>query len=278
MERTHRQLGTGLTDRLRSDGADGLADVDELAGRHRATVVLGGDLRIGIGSQHGVDLELFDAVGHEHVHHSTGDIGLGRKEHIALGVGDIGDVETAVDAGLGVLVRNQVALVIAFGDRQGDALVRLGLCRTDDDILRDVDETTGQVTGVSGTQSGIGQTLTSTVRSDEVLEHCESLTVVRHDRTRDDLTLRVRHQTAHTGQLTHLHPVTGCTGLDQTQHRVLLGEVRAHDLVDLLGRLGPQLDELVAALVIGQRTQFVLLLNLRVDDLGIVDDLGLRLG
>ena len=38
VEGTHRQLGAGLTDRLGGDDADGLADVDELAGRQRAAV------------------------------------------------------------------------------------------------------------------------------------------------------------------------------------------------------------------------------------------------
>ncbi len=37
---THRQLGTGLTNRLGSNDTNGLADVDELAGGHRAAVAL----------------------------------------------------------------------------------------------------------------------------------------------------------------------------------------------------------------------------------------------
>jgi hypothetical protein len=35
VEGTHRQLGAGLADRLGRDDADGLADVDELAGGQR---------------------------------------------------------------------------------------------------------------------------------------------------------------------------------------------------------------------------------------------------
>ena len=38
VEGTHRELGSGLTDRLGRDDADGLADVDELAGRERTAV------------------------------------------------------------------------------------------------------------------------------------------------------------------------------------------------------------------------------------------------
>ena len=71
---------------------------------------------------------------------------------------------------------------------QTDAAVGAAVLGTDHDLLRDVDETTGQVTRVGGSQSGVGQTLTSTVRRDEVLEHGETLTEVRADRPRDDLT------------------------------------------------------------------------------------------
>ena len=49
----------------------------------------------------------------------------------------------------------------------------------DDDILRDVYETTREVTSVSRLQSRIGKTLTSTVGRDEVLEHGEALLEVR---------------------------------------------------------------------------------------------------
>ena len=38
VERTHRQLGTGLADRLGGDDADRLADVDQLAGGQRPAV------------------------------------------------------------------------------------------------------------------------------------------------------------------------------------------------------------------------------------------------
>ena len=41
----------------------------------------------------------------------------------------------------------------------------------DRDILRDVDEAAGEVAGVRGLERGVGQTLTRTVRRDEVLEH-----------------------------------------------------------------------------------------------------------
>ena len=41
----------------------------------------------------------------------------------------------------------------------------------DDGVLRDVDETTREVTGVRRLERGVGEALTGAVRRDEVLEH-----------------------------------------------------------------------------------------------------------
>ena len=60
---------------------------------------------------------------------------------------------------------------------QLEALGRAAVVLADDDILRDVDETTGEVTRVGGTESGVGQTLAGTVGGDEVLGHRQALAV-----------------------------------------------------------------------------------------------------
>ena len=70
----------------------------------------------------------------------------------------------------------------------------------------------------------------------------------RDDRTRDDLTLRVRHQAAHTGDVAHLQPVTTSTRRHHAVDGVVLREVLLHGLGDLVGGLGPDLDELLATL------------------------------
>src|SRR3954470_24168561 len=97
--------------------------------------------------------------------------------------------------------------------QRGDlvALDRAAILLADGDVLRDVDETTREVPGVRRLERGVGQTLTCAVRRDEVLEHGETFTEVRLDRTFDDLAdttgellLRLRHQSAHTGELTDL--------------------------------------------------------------------------
>ena len=71
-------------------------------------------------------------------------------------------------------------------------------------VLRDVDETARQVTGVRRLERGVREALASAVGRDEVLENRETLAEVRGDRRLDDLARRLGHQAAHTGQLPDL--------------------------------------------------------------------------
>ena len=73
--------------------------------------------------------------------------------------------------------------VAAFHDRgDDDAVERLAILFGDDHVLRDVDETAREVTGVGGLERRVGQTLTGAVRGDEVLQHREAFAEVRGDR------------------------------------------------------------------------------------------------
>lgn len=194
MEGTHGQLGTGLTDRLRGDDTDGLADVDELAGRHRAAVAGGADTGAGGAGEHGAHLHLRDAGLEQRL-----DLGVAQvvtaldHDGAVLGHRVLGD-RAGVRRGLDVRVADQRTVRLHLGQRHDDATAGAAVGLTDDDVLRDVHQTTGQVTRVGGAQRGIGQTLTSTVGVDEVLQHRQALAERGLDRTRDELTLRVRHQ------------------------------------------------------------------------------------
>src|SRR5690606_33148239 len=61
-------------------------------------------------------------------------------------------------------------LLATVDDALGDALRGVAVFHRDDDVLRHVGQFAGQVTRVGRLQSGVGQTLTSTVRRAEVLE------------------------------------------------------------------------------------------------------------
>ena len=87
MEGTHRQLGAGLTDRLGRDDADGLTDVDELAGGQRAAVALGAGAGLGVAGQHGADLDLLDTGGDELADLDVAEVLTRVDQHVAgLGV------------------------------------------------------------------------------------------------------------------------------------------------------------------------------------------------
>src|SRR5690606_31008280 len=173
------------------------------------------------------------------------DVVAGRGENLALAVDHVSGQRAGEHRVLDVRVAHELALRVRSGDRELQTLRRAAVLLADDDVLRDVHQTTGQVTRVGGTQSGVGQTLTGTVRRDEVLRHRQTLAVRGDDRTRDDLTLGVVHQTTHTGDVPDLQPVTTSARRHHAVDGVVLGEVLAHRGLDLVGRLGPDLDELL---------------------------------
>ena len=114
------------------------------------------------------------------------------------------------------------------------------------------------------------------MRRDEVLQHRQTFAEVRGDRRFDDLARGLGHQTAHTRQLTNLLLRTTRTGVGHDVNRVhgavLVGllHVVEHFIRHALGHGRPQLNDLVVAFTVGDRTVEVLLLD--------VDDLLLGLG
>src|SRR6478609_6974527 len=262
VEGTHRQLGAGLTDGLRGDDADRLTDVDELAGGERTAVAERAGADLGVAGEHRADLHRVDAGREQRTDDDVTEVDAGRGQHLTV-LDDVLGERARVDRGLDVVVHRAVAgALVRRRDRHRQATVGAAVVLTDDDVLRHVDQTTGQVPRVGGAQRGVGQALAGTVRGDEELQHGQTLAEVRADRSRDDVALRVRHQATHTGDLAQLHPVTTSTRGDHPVDGVGARQVRLHLLGDLVGRLGPDLDELLATLVVGDQTTLVLGLDL----------------
>ena len=111
---------------------------------------------------------------------------------------------------------------VAAGDNRchPQTLIGTAIVLGDDQILRHIDQTTRQVTGVRGFQRGIGQTFTRTVRRDEVLQYVQTFAEVRGDRRLDDRAIGLGHQTAHTGELTNLRGRAPGTRVGVHVHRV----------------------------------------------------------
>ena len=262
VERPHRQLGAGLADRLRGDDPDGVADLSDLAGRHRAAVARLADPGRRLALQHRTDRHAHDLTGgglggkrlHQRRELAAVDLDPLLDDHRAVGPGD----RERRDAADQVLVRLDARTLAAglrldldLEDRAADVLAGAAIILADDHVLRDVDEPAGQVARVGRPQRRVRESLAGAVRRDEVLEHVEALHEVGLDRPLDDLALRIRHQAAHAGELTDLLERAAGPGVGHHEDRVELVEMIDHRLGNLVGGLDPQArDGLVALLLV----------------------------
>src|SRR5262249_13732511 len=138
-----------------------------------------------------------------------------------------------------------------------DAVVGAAVTLVDDHVLRDVNETAGEVARVGSLESRIGQALTRTVRGDEVLQHVEAFGEVGSDRRLDNFARRLRHESAHTGKLTNLLFRTASAGVGHdvdgvdAAFLVLVLEGLEEFVGDFFGNVAPDGDDLVVAFAVG---------------------------
>ena len=142
----------------------------------------------------------------------------------------------------------------------------------DDDILRDIDETAGEIARVRRAQCRVGKAFARAVRRDEVIGNGKTLTEVRRDRQVDDFTGRVSHQTAHSRELAHLLLIAARAGIRHHEDGIERIHVFHHGVRHVVRRLRPKLDDLLIALVLGDETAPELALHLVDARLCIGDD------
>ena len=202
MEGAHRELRARLADRLRRDDADRLAEVDHVPAREVAAVAADAHAPARLAGEHRADLHPLEAGVLDELRPSSSSISS-LAWTMTLPVNGIADVlerhaaEHAVAEALDDLA--------ALDERRHlDAVERAAVLLGDDRVLRDVDETAGQVAGVGGLERRVGETLAGAVRRDEVLEHGQAFAEVRRDRRLDDLARRLGHEAAHAGELADL--------------------------------------------------------------------------
>jgi hypothetical protein len=219
MEGTHCQLGARLADGLGGNEADRLADVARLAKRQVDAVTFGADADFGTAGQRGPDddglqtgiLNLFGGCLMDQVTGLDQEFSRSRVDHVS---GCIPSGEA-----LGHILDD----LAAGHDRPDtDALCGAAVFVAHDDILGDVHQTTGEVSRVGRTKRGVGQTLSGTVRGDEVLQNVQPLTEVRTNWNLNRFTRGVGHQAAHAGQLADLVDVASGTGIRHHVHRIEL--------------------------------------------------------
>ena len=175
MEGTHGQLGTGLTDGLGGDNTHSLAQTNRQTVGQVGAVAAGAGAVLGAAVQNAADLQLgdtglLDLFGVEQVHHLV----LADDQLASLGMIHIVYSVTAYQT-----LMEGLDHAVAFADGGNhDALGGAAVLFPDDHVLRNVYQTAGQVTGVGGTQSGIGQTLTSASAGNEIFQNVQAFAVV----------------------------------------------------------------------------------------------------
>ena len=210
VEGPHGELGSRLTDRLGRDDADGFTQVDQFVVSQCPAVALTANGTVGFAGErrthtHGLHASGLKGLGQRRI-----DFGVALGQHLTIGIHHLGGGQATHKPAA------EFAVLGLYHDVAGCAAVVL----TDDHILGNVHQTTGEVSRVSGAQRRIHQTLTGAVGGDDVLGDRQTLTEVGADRKVDDFTLRVGHQAAHAHQLTHLGHVSPGTGVGHHPHRV----------------------------------------------------------
>src|SRR5438552_3260026 len=284
VEGPHRQLGAGFADRLGGDDADRFTMVDRRAAGEIAAIALAADAVDEFAGQCRADLHFLDAgllngldmaLFHQRAALDHDLVGRGIAQILAGGASENARREQ----------RNNGA-----GIDDGahlDAELGAAVIGGDDAVLRHVDQTTRQVSGVCRLQRGNRETLAGAVGRVEVFQHRQAFLEVGNDRRLDDLARRLRHQAAHAGKLTHLILRTAGAGVRHHEDRVDLGfatlrillhrgNFRHHVFRVLLGALRPGIHDLVVFLAVGDQAVIVLLLEFLGERAGFLDDLPLR--
>ena len=261
VEGPHGQLRAGLADGLGRDDTDGLAQLDHRPGGQRQPVAGGADALGRLTGQHRADPDAVDrrVVAHggdrQVVEQRADRVRRPVRERHVLGQ------EPAEGAGLEVV---PVPRTVGLDALDPDATGRPAVVDADDELLGHVDQTPGQVPRVGRAQRGVGQSLAGAVGGDEVLQDREALTEGGLDRPGDHLTARVGHQALHAGDLADLLRVPSGTRVHHHVERVEgdRGQLGLHGPPDLGVGRGPDLDLLLAPLVVGDDAPLELRLRL----------------
>ena len=162
--------------------------------------------------------------------------------------------------------------IIVLQFRTNQTTQRTTIFFINDHIMRYVNQTTSQITSISSLQSCIGQTFTSTVSRDKILQHRQTFLKVRKNRVFNNLTtfcttfLRFCHQTTHAGQLTNLFFRTTGSRIHHHIDRVETIIISSQLLHQCIGQLAvnmcPSINNLVITFVVGNEPHVIVVHNL----------------
>src|SRR5262249_43394918 len=150
------------------------AEFDQASRGQVAAVAHDADTTLRFAGQHRADFHALDTCGLNGSCQVFGDFLVHIDHDVAVVIFQFLKRHAADDA-----IAQRLDDLAGFDDT-GDinSVHRTAVVLADDDVLRHIDETAGEVAGVRGLESGIGQSFTSTVSRDEVLQHRQTFTEV----------------------------------------------------------------------------------------------------
>jgi len=165
-------------------------EVDQLPGGQVAAVALHAHAALGLAGQHGADLDPLDAGGLDFRCQVFGDFLVDAYDRLTRErILYVLERHASDDT-----VAERLDDLPALDDRGDvDPVERVAVDQRDDDILGDVDQPAGQVSGVRRLQRRVGQPFSGAVSRDEVLKHSQPLAEVGCDRGFHDLARRLGH-------------------------------------------------------------------------------------
>ena len=257
MERSHRKLCTRLTDRLRSDNADSLTDLNCLACRHICTVTFCTDTNVRLTAENIADFHLFDrfTLLIDTLAHNSGC--PARRNHmillhqnIAIPVLDVLTGISACDSVLQSLDRLLAIHECSHFHTGYDILAFAAVHFTDNQLLTYIDHSACQISRVRCTKCCVGHSFSGAVRRHEVLQNVKSLSEIRLDRQLDGTPCRIRHQSTHTCQLLNLLVGTTRAGICHHKDVVILVKTADQLVCQRVIRLFPSLYDCLVALLV----------------------------
>ena len=193
VEGSHRQLRARLADRLGSDNSHRHAFLDQVAGGQIHTVTRPAHPQRRLASHGTANQDLIHSQLLDFASAFPGD-------HLILTdddfTGDGGDVVSA-DPAANPFAQGTFNFFALVDDALGDSQRRAAVVHGDHDVLGDVGQLAGQITGVGGFESGVRQALAGAVGRAEIFQHGQALAEVGLDRGFDNLAGRLGHEPAH---------------------------------------------------------------------------------
>ena len=185
MECTHGKLCTRLTDRLSCDNTNRLTNLNCFTGCHVCTITFRADTNLAFTGQDCTDLNFIDwsTICVYALFHDTGstfwcDHMVCFNKNLSIFVCDGLAGETSCDTFLKVF-DFLFAIHETFDIHTGNLVsVFTAVGFTNDQFLRNVNHSSGQVTGIGCTKRCIGHTFTSTMRRHEVFQYFKTFTEV----------------------------------------------------------------------------------------------------